>query len=164
MSAIIRCISPVDGRLYAERPAATPAAIDAALAAARSAQADWRRVPVPERATVVGRAVDAMLAMRADIVPELAWQMGRPVRYGAGELRGFEERARHMIAIAGEALAPVRPAPKDKFERWIARDPLGVVLVIAPWNYPYLTAVNSVVPALMAGNAVILKHAAQTVL
>lgn len=164
MSAIIRCISPVDGRLYAERPAATTAAVDAALAAARAAQAAWRRVPVPERAAVVGRAVDAMLAMRDDIVPELAWQMGRPVRYGAGELRGFEERARHMIAIAGEALAPVRPAPKDKFERWIARDPLGVVLVIAPWNYPYLTAVNSVVPALMAGNAVILKHAAQTLL
>ncbi len=164
MAHIIRCVSPVDGRVYAERPSASPAQIEAAIAAARKAQVEWRRVPVQERAAFVSRAVDAMLAMRDEIVPELAWQMGRPVRYGAGELRGFEERARHMIAIAEQALAPVRPAAKEKFERWIARDPLGVVLVIAPWNYPYLTAVNSVVPALMAGNAVILKHAAQTLL
>ena len=90
--------------------------------------------------------------------------MGRPIRYGAGELRGFAERARYMIEIAESALAPIDPGPKDGFRRWIARDPLGLVMVIAPWNYPYLTAVNSVVPALMAGNAVILKHAAQTIL
>ena len=105
-----------------------------------------------------------MLTMRDQIVPELAWQMGRPVRYGAGELRGFEERARYMIAIAPEALAAVDPGPKAGFRRYIKREPLGTALVIAPWNYPYLTAVNSIVPALMAGNAVILKHAAQTLL
>src|SRR5690606_34686889 len=95
--------------------------------------------------------------------PELAWQMGRPVRYG-GERRGVEERARHMIAIAEEALAPSPRPPRDGFERWIAREPLGTVMVIAPWNYPYLTAVNSIVPGLMAGNSVILKHASQTLL
>jgi acyl-CoA reductase-like NAD-dependent aldehyde dehydrogenase len=90
--------------------------------------------------------------------------MGRPVRFGAGELRGFEERARHMIAIAGEALAPVEPGPKAGFRRRVTREPLGTVFVIAPWNYPYLTAVNSVIPALLAGNAVLLKHASQTLL
>jgi acyl-CoA reductase-like NAD-dependent aldehyde dehydrogenase len=105
-----------------------------------------------------------MLAMKDDIVPELAWQMGRPVRFGAGELRGFEERARHMIAIAPDALAAVEPVPVAGFKRYIKREPLGTVLVIAPWNYPYLTAVNSVIPALMAGNGVILKHASQTLL
>ena len=164
MTITIRCISPVDGRIVAERPAASHAAVSAALAAARKAQAAWRRVPIEERAALCTKAVDAMLGMRDAIVPELAWQMGRPVRYGAGELRGFEERARYMIAIAADALAPVKAEPKEKFSRWIARDPLGVVFVIAPWNYPYLTAVNSVIPALMAGNAVILKHAAQTLL
>src|SRR3546814_12102281 len=102
-----------------------------------------------------------MLAMREEIVPELAWQMGRPVAFGAGELRGFEERARAMIDLAGTALAPAVPADKAGFKRYIRRDPLGVVLTIAPWNYPYLTAVNSIVPALMAGNAVVLKPAAQ---
>jgi acyl-CoA reductase-like NAD-dependent aldehyde dehydrogenase len=98
------------------------------------------------------------------LIPELAWQMGRPVRFGAGELRGFEERARHMIEIAGEALRPIVPGPKRGFKRTITREPLGVVFTIAPWNYPYLTAVNSIIPALMAGNAVVLKHAAQTLL
>jgi acyl-CoA reductase-like NAD-dependent aldehyde dehydrogenase len=105
-----------------------------------------------------------MLSMQADIVPELAWQMGRPVRYGAGELRGFAERARHMIAIAPQALAAIEPEPKAGFRRFIKREPLGTVLVIAPWNYPYLTAVNTIIPALMAGNSVILKHASQTLL
>ena len=102
--------------------------------------------------------------MGDEIPAELAWQMGRPVRYGAGELRGFAERARYMIDIAEAALAPLVPGPRQGFKRWIAREPLGLVLTIAPWNYPYLTAVNSVIPALMAGNAVLLKHSAQSLL
>jgi len=97
------------------------------------------------------------------VVPEIAYQMGRPVKWG-GEFRGFEERARHMIEIAPEALAPIVPELKTGFSRYIEKAPVGTVLVIAPWNYPYLTAVNSIVPALMAGNAVILKAAAQTIL
>jgi len=164
MTEKIRCVSPVDGRVYAERIAASEAHVAASLAAARAAQRDWRRRPISERARLCLAAVEAMLAMGDEIPEELAWQMGRPVRYGAGELRGFAERARYMIGIAEEALAPIDPGPKEGFRRWIARDPLGLILVVAPWNYPYLTAVNSVVPALMAGNAVILKHAAQTLL
>jgi acyl-CoA reductase-like NAD-dependent aldehyde dehydrogenase len=160
----IVCVSPVDGREVVRRPSASPTEIDGAIAAARGAQAQWRGVPVAERARLLTAAVDAMLAMRDEIVPELAWQMGRPVRFGAGELKGFEERARHMVAIAELALAPVVPDPQPGFTRYIRREPLGIVLTVAPWNYPYLTAVNSVVPALMAGNAVILKHAAQTLL
>jgi len=164
MNDRIRCVSPVDGRVFAERVPASDAHVSASLSAARAAQRDWRRRPIAERARFCLAAVDAMLAMGDEIPAELAWQMGRPIRYGAGELRGFAERARYMIGIAEEALAPIDPGPKENFRRWIARDPLGVVMVIAPWNYPYLTAVNSIVPALMAGNAVILKHAAQTLL
>ncbi len=160
----IQLISPVDGSVYAERGVASDDAIAAALLSAQLAQRAWKRTPIHERAADCSAAVDAMLAMQADIVPELAWQMGRPVRYGAGELRGFSDRARHMIAIAESALADVVPAPIDGFRRYIRREPLGTVLVIAPWNYPYLTAVNAVIPALMAGNAVILKHATQTLL
>jgi acyl-CoA reductase-like NAD-dependent aldehyde dehydrogenase len=164
MTEKIRCVSPVDGRVYAERVVASEAHVAAVLASARAGQRDWRRRPIVERARFCLAAVEAMLAMGDEIPQELAWQMGRPVRYGAGELRGFAERARYMIGIADEALAPIDPGPKEGFRRWIARDPLGVIMVVAPWNYPYLTAVNSVVPALMAGNAVILKHAAQTLL
>ncbi len=164
MAETIKCISPVDGRVYASRPVASRKEIAATLAAAHAAQGRWKRLPLVERAAWCSAAVDAMVAMKDEIVPELAWQMGRPVRYGGGEVRGFEERARYMIAIAGEALADIDPGPKDGFVRYIRRDPVGVIFTIAPWNYPYLTSVNSIVPALMAGNTVVLKHAASTIL
>lgn len=160
----IVCISPVDGREVARKATASAVEIESAIAAARKAQEQWKRVPVAERAKLCSAAVDAMLAMRAEIAPELSWQMGRPIKYAGGELGGFEERARYMIGIAEEALSPLIPAAKDGFKRYVRRDPAGIVLTVAPWNYPYLTAVNSVIPALMAGNAVIFKSAAQTIL
>src|ERR1700733_4251734 len=107
--------------------------------------------------------IAAMQGMNDDIVPELALQMGRPVRYG-GETGSFVERAKALIELADESLRTYVPPEKSGFRRMIKRGPAGVVLVIAPWNYPYLTALNSVVPALLAGNAVLLKHAAQTLL
>jgi len=110
----------------------------------------------------VSRAVDALAANKDAIGEELTRQMGRPIRYTPGEINGLEARARHMIAIAGEALADVTPSAIDGFTRYIKREPVGVVLVIAPWNYPFLTAVNAIVPALLAGNIVLLKHSAQT--
>ena len=119
-------------------------------------------MPLAERQARLTKAVDAFVAKGAEIAQEIAWQMGRPISQCPGEIAGFEERARHMIAIAPEALADVAAAPKEGFTRFVRRDPLGLVFVMAPWNYPYLTAVNAIVPALMAGNAVLLKHSAQT--
>ncbi len=162
MSEIV-CISPVDGREVARRPAASQADIDTALSRARAAQKEWRNVPLAERKAALLRFLDAMKSMKDEIVPEMALQMGRPVRYG-GEFGPFEERIRYMVDIADEALAPVVPKPMDGFRRFIAREPAGIVFVIAPWNYPYITTINTVAPALLAGNAVILKHAQQTIL
>ncbi len=100
-----------------------------------------------------------------EIATELTWQMGRPVRYTPNEiLRGFQDRARYMSSIAANNLSDIATPQVDGFTKWIRREPLGTVLVVAPWNYPYLTAVNSIVPALLAGNAVVLKHASQTML
>jgi acyl-CoA reductase-like NAD-dependent aldehyde dehydrogenase len=164
MPELAKIVSPVDGSLYASRPVAALSEIEAAVSAAKKAQNVWARTPIAERAAICEAAVIAMNAMVDDISLELAWQMGRPVRYGAGELRGFTERARHMISIAESALAPVDVDQKPGFERFIQRVPLGLVFVVAPWNYPFLTAVNSIIPALMAGNAVLLKHASQTLL
>jgi acyl-CoA reductase-like NAD-dependent aldehyde dehydrogenase len=160
----IVCISPIDGRELVRRPIMSDTAIDGAVAAARAAQKEWRNVPLSERGRHVSAFLDALIAMNQEVVPELAQMMGRPVRYG-GEFRGVEERARHMIRIAEESLRPI-PADDEKpgFRRMIKREPVGLVLVIAPWNYPYLTAINTIVPALMAGNAVLLKHASQTLL
>jgi acyl-CoA reductase-like NAD-dependent aldehyde dehydrogenase len=159
----IKLKSPVDGSIYAERPVATEAGIGAAVERARSAQLAWAGTPIDEKAKYLLAFLEALLSMNDDIVPEIAWQMGRPVRYG-GEKGGVEERTRYMVALAEKALAPFVPEERPGFRRYLKREPLGVVFVIAPWNYPYLTAVNSIVPALMAGNAVILKHAAQTLL
>lgn len=157
----IKCISPIDGSIYAERETLSRADADAAVARAKAAQADWAAKPLEERIALVRAGIAAVGAMNDDIVPEIAWQMGRPVRYG-GEFGGFNERASYMADIAVEALAPIEIEDSDAFRRVIKRVPHGLVLVVAPWNYPYMTAINTVAPALIVGNAVMLKHASQT--
>ena len=161
MSSILKCISPIDGSVYAERPLMEKAAAFAAVKRAEDAQAAWAMRSLGERVAIVRDAVARIGEMNDEIVPELAWQMGRPVRYG-GEFGGFTERASYMADIAAKALAPIEIEDSESFTRYIKRVPHGVVLVIAPWNYPYMTAINTVAPALIAGNAVMLKHASQT--
>ncbi|MCX8502866.1 MAG: aldehyde dehydrogenase family protein, partial [Beijerinckiaceae bacterium] len=92
----IVCTSPIDGSEVARRSSASQATIDTTLRDARIAQKIWAKVPLAERATKLTAFVDAMLTMNQEVVPEIAQQMGRPVKWG-GEFRGFEERARHMI-------------------------------------------------------------------
>lgn len=159
----MQLISPIDGSVYAERTPLALGAAEAAVAQARAAQGAWAALPLHERAARVERGIAALGAMNDRVVEELAWQMGRPVRYG-GEFRGVQERALHMASIAERALADDLIEDSPAFQRLMRREPVGVVLVIAPWNYPYLTAINTVVPALIAGNAVMLKHASQTLL
>lgn len=163
MSDTVKIISPIDGSVYAERPVIADAALGAVVSRARAAQQEWALTPLADRVRLCLVLLDALVAMDDEIVPELAWQMGRPVRYG-GEKGGMDERVRYMASIAETALAPLTPEPKAGFRRYIKREPLGLAFIIAPWNYPYFTASNAVFPALMAGNAVILKHAAQTLL
>ncbi len=159
---MFQTITPIDGSVYVERPTATSDQIDHALDVARTAQRAWGSLSVDERAAFCSRMVDAFVANKEQIANELTWQMGRPIRYSPNEVRGFEERARYMITIAKKSLADISIEPKAGFTRFIHREALGVVLILAPWNYPYLTSVNSIVPALMAGNTVILKHSSQT--
>lgn len=159
---MIRTVSPIDGRVLVERPSAREADVDDALFRAVKAQKKWAQTPIAERAARLLQGVDSFVARKDEIARELCLQMGRPIRYCPGEVNGFEERARYMISIAESSLADVAVGEKQGFERFIRREPLGVVFTIAAWNYPYLIAVNSVVPALMAGNAVVLKHSAQT--
>jgi acyl-CoA reductase-like NAD-dependent aldehyde dehydrogenase len=162
MGAMQKTITPIDGSLYVERPYNSAAEIAAALAAARTAAKAWRGVPVAERARLLSKAADAFVSHKEPIAEEITRQIGRPLGQSPGEVRGFEERARYMIEVASSALADIDVGAKEGFNRFIRREPLGVVFVVAPWNFPYLTAVNAVVPALMAGNAVLLKHSAQT--
>ena len=161
---LIRCISPVDGAVLLERPLARPGEIDRALAEARTAWAGWRALPLVERVAGIEGFLAALEvpATRAAAAEALTSQMGRPSRWCRGEIDGFLDRARTMIALAPAALAPVAPPAIDGFTREIHLESLGTVLILAPWNYPWLTVVNTLVPALLAGNVVILKHSDQT--
>jgi len=159
----IQLISPVDGSVYAERVPLTPDAAKAAVARARAAQKGWAARPLDERIALVKAGVARLNEMAPVVVEELAWQMGRPTRFG-GEFGGVNARTEYMSQIAAETLAPKVVEDSDKFRRYLAREALGVVFIVAPWNYPYLTTINTLVPALIAGNTVVLKHASQTLL
>jgi len=158
---MITCTSPIDGSVYATRETLSADAARAAVASAKHAQSAWAALPLDERIARVMDGVAKIGEMNDEIVPEIAHQMGRPIRYG-GEFGGFNERASYMAEIAKDALADIEIEDSANFRRLIKRVPHGVVLVIAPWNYPYMTAINTVAPALIAGNAVMLKHASQT--
>lgn len=159
----IELISPVDGSVYATRAPLDMGAATAMAARARAAQKGWAARPLAERIALVKAGVAALIAKKDMLVEELAWQMGRPVRFG-GEFGGVTDRTNYMAEIAAATLAPHVVEDSDRFTRYLAREPVGVVFIVAPWNYPYLTTINTLAPALIAGNTVVLKHASQTLL
>jgi acyl-CoA reductase-like NAD-dependent aldehyde dehydrogenase len=163
MQRTFKVISPIDGQVLLERPYASDTEIELALENAKKAQSNWKQTTVEERAIICSKAIEYFLQNVEEIALELTQQMGRPIRYTPFEIKGgLKERAEHMIDISADALRDI-PAPKQAgFSRYIRREALGVVLVLAPWNYPYLTSVNAIIPAIMAGNTVILKHSEQT--
>jgi acyl-CoA reductase-like NAD-dependent aldehyde dehydrogenase len=155
-------ISPVDGSVVVSIVEASPSQITRCIDQASAAKAGWAATPVAERVAAVRRFTEIIGGREAEISELITRQMGRPIIYSPGEIGGLVQRAGYMADIAEEALAPLVPSPIAGFERRVERVPLGVVLVLSPWNFPYLTAVNAVVPALLAGNTVILKHSDQT--
>ena len=159
----LKNISPIDGSVFATRETLTLDMARDAANSARIAQAEWAARPLAERIELVMKGVAEIGAQNDQIVPELAQMMGRPVRYG-GEFGGFNERASYMAEIAEGALADIEVGEDATFKRYIKRVPHGVVFVVSPWNYPYMTAINTVAPALIAGNTVVLKGATQTLL
>jgi acyl-CoA reductase-like NAD-dependent aldehyde dehydrogenase len=163
MTKVISLISPVDGSTYATRTPLTQEAAVAAAARARTAQKAWAARPLAERVALVKAGVAELDKVKDTLVEELAWQMGRPTRYG-GEFCGVHDRTNYMSDIAEKTLAPEVIEDSATFKRMLAREAVGVVFIVAPWNYPYLTTINTLAPALIAGNTVVLKHASQTLL
>jgi acyl-CoA reductase-like NAD-dependent aldehyde dehydrogenase len=163
--AVQQIISPIDGSVVAERELASDSVVDAVLTTAHAAQSVWRATAISERVRLCEAMISHLEVSVASIAAEISWQMGRPVRYTPNEiLRGAQERARYMMSIATEELTDVSVPPVEGFTKYIERTPVGTVLIVAPWNYPYLTAINSLIPALLSGNTVIMKHASQTLL
>ncbi|MBL4674485.1 MAG: aldehyde dehydrogenase family protein [Arenicella sp.] len=162
MSQFLETISPIDGSTYVKRPYASAEQTAEAQVLSRNAQSQWQTVPIEERVSMGHKFIAYMQENKAAIGEEICWQMGRPIRYAAGEVDGLIERAYYMIDTAAESLATIHLPQKSGFDRYIKREPLGVVFIVAPWNYPYLTAINTIIPAILAGNSVILKPSSQT--
>ena len=162
MSNTFHTISPVDGSVVFEGRLTPPPDVERALDRADRARSSWRAVDLETRLAVVMDFVARAVDPAESIASELTMQIGRPVKDGAGEVRVWLDRATTMANLAPSALEDFRLETKTGFTRFIRREPLGVVLVLAPWNFPWLTAVNVIVPALLAGNPVLLKHSEQT--
>src|SRR6266446_4840910 len=158
----LRVVNPFDQEVVAELALDDDAQMRAKAAAARRAFEVWSRRPLGERAERVQAGLQRFRARADEIAREVTLQMGKPIREARREVQTLFERAEHMMAIAAETLAPEVLPAREGLHRRIEHAPLGVVLDIAAWNYPLLIPVNVVVPALLAGNAVLLKHSART--
>lgn len=152
-----KTLSPRDQQVLLERPYSTPSEVTTKIKAALACQKQWKQTSMKARAEVCERMVAAIEAQQDSIAEEISQQMGRPIAFSGGEINGFAQRARHMIAIAESSLTAIHIEEEQGVERFIQREPLGIAAIISPWNYPYLTAVNTLVPAIMAGNTVLLK-------
>jgi acyl-CoA reductase-like NAD-dependent aldehyde dehydrogenase len=128
----------------------------------RAAQNKWRNVPVKERAEICRGFVDAFGSMRETVALDITRQMGKPLVQARREVDTMLDRADTMLRLATLGLEDVTLEPKPGLRRFIRHEPLGIVLDIPAWNYPLLIAVNVVIPALLAGNAVLIKHARLT--
>ena len=159
---MLKTITPIDNSIYVEREYASSDEIENALSLSKKTFQQWKQTTLSERKKVVTLFVDNFLTNNIEIEDQLCRQMGRPISQCGGEMRGFEERARYMIEKSDQALENITSKKDNEFDNFISKDPLGTIFIIAPWNYPYNTSVNSIVPSLLAGNCIILKHSSQT--
>ena len=155
-------VNPFTEAVELTLPMTSAKELDALVGRGRAAFEDWKRCPISERQILCERFMDVFESMRDDVARDITLQMGKPLQQSLGEVNGVLERARHMTEIAAETLCDEYLPEKAPFTRYIRHEPKGVVLDIAAWNYPLVIAVNVVVPAVLAGNAVIIKHSSKT--
>lgn len=160
-SANLTLTNPFDHSLVAEIPYDSAEQIEAKLRASAAAFEKWRNVPLTDRIQIIQVGLDRMRDAAETIARDVTLQMGKPIVQARGELKTMLDRAAQSIADAPSALAP-DILPKDGFTRRIEHKPLGLILDVAAWNYPLLIPINVIVPALLAGNIVLLKHSAKT--
>ena len=159
---MLQTITPIDNSIYVEREYASPQMIENTLEKSKNVYEKWKQFSLKDRKIIVSKFVENFLKNNKEIEEQLCRQMGRPISQCPGEMRGFKERALYMIEKSDEALQKIISKKDSEFDNFVSKDPLGTIFIIAPWNYPYNTSVNSIVPSLLAGNCVILKHSSQT--
>jgi acyl-CoA reductase-like NAD-dependent aldehyde dehydrogenase len=160
--SIQKTITPIDNSVYLERPLSTEAEIDKVIESSKKSFQSWKNTSIEDRITIINKFIDNLIALKPEVSKEICWQIGRPISQCGNELRGFEERSRHMVKIAKDSLQNIPATKNDEFDNYIYKSPLGVIFVMAPWNYPIITATNTIVPALLAGNTILIKHSSQT--
>ena len=160
--SIQKTITPIDNSVYLERPLSTEAEINKVIESSKKSFQSWKNTSIEDRITIINKFIDNLIALKPEVSKEICWQIGRPISQCGNELRGFEERSRHMVKIAKESLRNIPATKNDEFDNYIYKSPLGVIFVMAPWNYPIITATNTIVPALLAGNTILIKHSSQT--
>ena len=160
--SIQKTITPIDNSVYIERPLSSDNEINDILDKSKRSFISWKNTSIDDRIIIINKFIDNLLNFNAEVSKEICWQIGRPITQCGNELRGFEERSRHMVEIAKESLQNISARKNDEFDNYIYKSPLGVIFVMAPWNYPIITATNTIVPALLAGNTLLLKHSSQT--
>lgn len=174
--ATLTTISPITSKPIIETPATTFEQLTSdILPKSVAAQKQWfKNTTLADRKKVIAKFVELITAEPtiSELAKGITEQMGRPIRYTPGELTTAALRANTLLGFADDALVPVNAGesgPNNKtidfegqFKKYLSHDPLGVVLIIFPWNYPYLCLINALVPALLVGNSVLIKPSPQT--
>lgn len=155
---MFRSVNPYSQELITEYKPHSAAEVDAIISKANSAQKVWANKSVTERAQVVTKLSAAFDSNRQALAHLCALEMGKPISQGLQEVDKCSCAIKMLCEQAPEVLAD-RAVQTDATESFVRMDPLGIVLGIMPWNYPYWQVVRFMVPALLSGNAVLLKHA-----
>ena len=161
-SKTFKIVTPIDNSIYYEGALQTENEIAGIFRKAEKASLLWAKVSLPEKKAIVKRFIEIFVAKKRQIADIITWQIGRPIRFSGDEVIGTEERTLYALDSVEEALRNLEYTEQQGIKRYIQRVPYGIALIIAPWNYPFLTSINSIVPGLLSGNVIVLKHAKQT--
>ncbi|KAF1810429.1 putative succinate-semialdehyde dehydrogenase [Eremomyces bilateralis CBS 781.70] len=155
-------ISPITNKPIITRTGVTNDELSAIVDRSQKAFESFRNTSLEHRQTIVKKALSLLNDKQDELAKELTEQMGRPIAYTAKEITTAVARAQYLLKISSATLTDTPGEPEPGFKRFIRKLPVGPVLVLFAWNYPYLILINSIIPALLAGNTVILKPSPQT--
>ncbi|MBC8257006.1 MAG: aldehyde dehydrogenase family protein [Candidatus Marinimicrobia bacterium] len=162
MTKILELINPTTGEMIRELPYHTWDEAKSLLITVGNTQKQWKHTKISDRIQLVKVAMDYFRDNQQTIAEDITRQMGKPISQSINEVKGMIHRAEVCCELAEDAIKDIIFPETDGLRRIIMREPLGVVLDIAAWNYPLLIAVNVVVPAILAGNSVAIKHSSLT--